>query len=336
MKKLTVTSSPHVKSGATVTGIMLDVIIALIPALIAAVRYFGPRALLLTAVCVGSCVLSEYIAEKIMKKPVTLGDLSAVVTGLLLAYNLPPAIPLWMAAIGSAAAIVIVKQMFGGLGQNFVNPAITGRIILLVSFSQAMTTFSAPLAWTGKTDAVTTATPLAALSGLDRAGDIAAQLSDGRLPGLMDMFLGNIGGSMGEVCAAALLIGGIFLIARKVISPIIPCVYIGTVAVLMLIAGKGNFSFMLYEILGGGLILGAFFMATDYVTSPVSRTGKVIFAVGCGVITTVIRLFSNLPEGVSYSIMIMNILVPLIEKITMPHPFGFVKEKKEKKEKEAA
>ena len=334
MSKLTVTSSPHVKSGATVTGIMLDVIIALTPALIAAVRYFGPRALLLAAVCCGTCVVSEYVSEKIMKRPVTLGDLSAVVTGLLLAFNLPPRIPLWMAAVGSAAAIIIVKQMFGGLGQNFVNPAITGRIILLVSFSQAMTTFTKPLGWTA--DAVTTATPLASLSAIDRGGDIAAQLSGGQLPGLWDMFIGNIGGSMGEVCALALLIGGVFLIARKVISPIIPCVYIGTVAVIMLIAGKGNFSFMLYEILGGGLILGAFFMATDYVTSPVTRPGKVIFALGCGVITSVIRLFSNLPEGVSYSIMIMNILVPLIELITRPHPFGFVKEKKEKKEKEAA
>ena len=332
MSKLTVTSSPHVKSGATVTGIMLDVILALTPALIAAVRYFGPRALILTAVCCGTCVLSEYVSEKIMKKPVTLGDLSAVVTGLLLAFNLPPRIPLWMAAIGSAAAIIIVKQMFGGLGQNFVNPAITGRIILLVSFSQAMTTFTAPLGWS-KADAVTTATPL---SVLDRGVDIAAKVSDGSLPGLWDMFLGNIGGSMGEVCSLALLIGGIFLIARKVISPIIPCVYIGTVAVIMLIAGRGDFTFMLYELLSGGLLLGAIFMATDYVTSPVSRSGKVIFALGCGVITAVIRLFSNLPEGVSYSIMIMNILVPLIEKITMPHPFGFVKEKKEKKEKEAA
>ena len=332
MKKLTVTSSPHVKSGATVTGIMLDVLIALLPALIAAVHIFGPRTLLVCAVCIGACLLSDYIAEKIMRKPTTLGDLSAVVTGLLLAFNLPVGIPLWMAAVGSAAAIIVVKQMFGGLGQNFVNPAITGRIILLVSFSQAMTTFAAPRAWVenvNAADVVTTATPLAALSQIDRGGNIAAQLTAGEIPPLSDMFFGYIGGSLGEVCALALLIGGVFLIARRVISPIIPCAFVGTVAVIMLIAGKGDWTFMLYELLSGGLLLGAIFMATDYVTSPVNRLGKLIFGIGCGVITAVIRLFSNLPEGVSYSIMIMNILTPLIEKTTLAKPFGFVKEKKE-------
>lgn len=330
MKRLTVSASPHVKSGDTVTGIMLDVIIALSPALIAAVRIFGWRSLLVVAVCVGSCVLSEYICRRVMKRENTIGDLSAVVTGLLLAYNLPAGIPLWMAVVGSAAAIVVVKQMFGGLGQNFVNPAITGRIVMLVSFSTAMTTFPKPLEWAGKTDALTCATPLSVLSSIDRGGDIAAQLAEAELPSVADMFFGFCGGSLGEVCVCALIIGGLYLIARRVISPLIPLSFIGTVAVIMLIAGKGNFTFMAYELFGGGLMLGAIFMATDYATSPVNRIGKVLFGVGCGVIASVIRLFSNLPEGVSYAIMIMNILVPLIEKATSPKPFGTVKEKKVK------
>lgn len=332
MKKLTVTSSPHVKSGDTVTGIMLDVIIALVPALIAAIQIFGPRALLVTAVSVAACVLTEYISRKIMKRNSTIGDLSAVVTGILLAFNLPSTIPLWMVVIGAVAAIAVVKQMFGGLGQNFVNPAITGRIVMLVSFGAAMTSFPKPLEWTGHPDAITSATPLALLSEIDRSGDIAAQLANSSLPSLSDMFFGFIGGSLGEVCTAALLIGGAYLVIRKVISPIIPISFIGTTAVIMLIASKGSLTFTAYELFGGGLMLGAIFMATDYATSPVNRLGKVIFGIGCGIIASVIRLYSNLPEGVSYAIMIMNILVPLIEKVSMPKPFGYVKEKKNKKE----
>lgn len=330
MKKLMVTASPHVKSGDTVTGIMLDVIIALIPALIAAIRIFGPRALLVVVVSVASCVLTEYISRKIMKRENTIGDLSAVVTGILLAYNLPANIPLWMVVFGAVAAIAVVKQMFGGLGQNFVNPAITGRIVLLVSFSTAMTTFPAPLAWTGSTDALTTATPLAALSQIDLSGDIAAQMANASLPTLPQLFFGFIGGSLGEVCTVALLIGGLYLWARRVISPAIPLSFIGTVALIMLIASKGNLTFMLYELMSGGLILGAVFMATDYATGPVSRSGKILFGIGCGILTAVIRLFSNLPEGISYAIMIMNIVTPLIDKITTPKPFGYVKEKKQK------
>ncbi len=327
-----VTASPHVRSGETVTGIMLDVIIALLPALIAAVRIFGFRALLVVAVSVGSCVLTEYVSRKIMKRENTIGDLSAVVTGILLAYNLPVDIPLWMVVFGAVAAIAVVKQMFGGLGQNFVNPAITGRIVLLVSFPTAMTTFAKPLSWSQGADAVTTATPLASLSGIDLGGDIAAQMAGMNLPTMSQMFFGLIGGSLGEVCTAALLIGGLYLWARRVISPIVPVSFIGTVAVIMLIAGKGNLSFMAYELFSGGLMLGAIFMATDYATSPVSRLGKILFGIGCGLITSVIRLFSNLPEGVSYAIMIMNIVTPLIDRVTLPKPFGTIKEKKEKAE----
>lgn len=330
MKKITVTSSPHVKSGSTVTGIMLDVIIALVPAFIAAICIFGPRALLVVAVCVASCVVTEYICRKIMKKDTTIGDLSAVVTGILLAFNLPANIPLWMAVIGSVAAVAVVKQMFGGLGQNFVNPAITGRIVMLVSFGTAMTSFPAPFAWKGGADAMTSATPLAALSSIDLGGNVAAQIENADLPSVMDMFFGITGGSLGEVCSAALIIGGLYLMVRHVISPVIPLSFIGTTAVIMLIASGGSLTFTAYEIFGGGLILGAVFMATDYATSPVNRLGKVIFGIGCGIIASVIRLFGNLPEGVSYAIMIMNILVPLIEKVSMPKPFGTVKEKKKK------
>ena len=332
MKKWMVTASPHVRSGDTVTGIMLDVIIALLPALIAAVRIFGFRALLVVAVSVASCVLTEYVSRKIMKRENTIGDLSAVVTGILLAYNLPVDIPLWMVVFGAIAAIAVVKQMFGGLGQNFVNPAITGRIVLLVSFPTAMTTFAKPLAWAQGADAVTTATPLASLSQIDLGGNIAAQMNSLSLPTMSQMFFGLIGGSLGEVCTVALLIGGLYLWARHVVSPIVPVSFIGTVAVIMLIAGKGNFSFMAYELFSGGLMLGAIFMATDYATSPVSRAGKILFGIGCGIITSVIRLFSNLPEGVSYAIMIMNIVTPLIDRVTLPKPFGTVKEKKEKAE----
>ena len=325
MKKLIVSASPHVRSHETVTGIMLDVIIALVPSLIASVIIFGLRSLLITAVCVASCVLFEFLARKIMKRDTTIGDLSAVVTGMLLAFNLPVSIPLWMCVIGCFFAIVVVKQFFGGIGQNFVNPAIGGRIVMLVSFASAMTDWTASLSWKNGVDAVSTATPLSVLKNFD------GTLSD-ELPSLLDMFLGVRGGCLGEVSAVAILIGGIYLIARRVIKPVIPLCFVGTVAVIMLIAGKGDFEFMLYEILSGGLLLGAFFMATDYATSPINTKGKIIFGIGCGLITSVIRLFANLPEGVSYSIILMNILVPHIESITRPKPFGTVKEKKNKEE----
>ena len=322
-KKLTVSASPHVRSAQTVSGIMLNVIIALIPALAASVWLFGLRVLLVCAVTVSVSVLSEYIARKVMKRHNTIGDLSAVVTGLILAFNLPVSIPLWMAAIGSVIAIVVAKQFFGGIGQNFVNPAIAGRIILMVSFPTAMTTWTAPFAYKSTQGTITTATPLAA--------------EESELPSLLKMFLGMRGGSLGETCAAALIIGGLYLIIRKIISPAIPLSFIGTVAVIMLIAGKGDLSFVAYQLLSGGLMLGAFFMATDYATSPINFKGKIIFGIGCGIITSMIRLFGSLPEGVSFAIILMNILVPHIENLTTPKPFGTVKEKKSKsKEKEAA
>ena len=327
MKKLTVSASPHVRSSYTVPDIMLDVIIALVPALIASIVLFGFRSLLITVVCVASCIVFEYISRKIMKRDTTIGDLSAIVTGMLLAFNLPVTIPLWMCVVGCFFAIVVIKQFFGGIGQNFVNPAIGGRIVMLVSFSSAMTNWTEPLKWKDGLDAVATATPLASL---EIGGNITS------LPSLLDMFLGVRGGCIGETCAAALLIGFVYLLIRRVIKPTIPLCFVGTVAVIMLIAGKGNFEFMLYEILAGGLLLGAIFMATDYATTPITTKGKVIFAIGCGIITAVIRLFANLPEGVSYSIIIMNILVPHIESITKPRPFGAEKEKKSKKEEAAS
>ncbi len=325
-KKLTVSASPHVRSPHTASGIMLDVIIALIPALIAAVVIFGTQVLLVTLVCVGAAVLSEYLSRKVMKRHQTIGDLSAVVTGLLLAFNLPVSVPPWIAALGSIIAIVVVKQMFGGIGQNFVNPALAARIILLVSFPSKMTD------WT--LDGVTTATPLASLK--------SGAVDNTALPSMVDMLLGKHGGCIGEVCSVALILGGIYLIVRKVISPAIPLSYIGTVAVFMLIAGKGSFEFTAYQLLSGGLLIGAIFMATDYTTSPVSFKGKIIFGIGCGLITAAIRIFGGYPEGVSFSIILMNILVPHIERLTTAKPFGTPKKDKKaekaakKEEKEAA
>ncbi|MEE0982288.1 MAG: RnfABCDGE type electron transport complex subunit D, partial [Acutalibacteraceae bacterium] len=299
----------------------------LVPALIASVVFFGPRALLIECIAVGTCVIFEYFSRVVMNRYQTVGDLSAVITGLLLAFNLPVSIPLWMVPIGSAVAIVVTKQFFGGIGQNFVNPAIAGRIVLLASFPVAMSTWTAPLTWSGSNlDGMTSASPLA---------DIHSMISSGVAPEatLTEMLVGWRAGCLGETCAIAILLGGLYLVIRKVISPTIPLIYIGTVALFMLVAGKGDLSFVAYELLGGGLLLGAIFMATDYTTSPITFKGKIIFAIGCGVITSLIRIFGNLPEGVSYSIIIMNILVPLIENITLPKPFGTPK--KEKKEKEA-
>ena len=327
-KRLTVSASPHVRSHETTTGIMLDVIIALVPALVMSAVYFGTRALCLAAVTVGTAVLCEYLSRKIMKRDNTLGDLSAVVTGLILAFNLPATLPLWMAAIGSVIAIVIVKQMFGGIGQNFVNPAITARIILMMSFPTAMAKWIVPFSSAWSPDAVTAATPMTVLNA---GTDLTA--AEG-LPTLTQMLIGAHGGSMGEVCSIALLAGAFYLLLRRVISPAIPFSFVGTVAVIMLIAGKGNLEFVAYELLGGGLILGAFFMATDYSTSPINRKGRIIFGIGCGLITAVIRLFGSLPEGVSFSIILMNILVPHIERLTTSKPFGY--EKPEKKKEEAA
>lgn len=324
--KLVVSASPHDRTHKTVRSIMLDVIIALVPTLIASVVFFGPRALLIECIAVGTCVVFEYFSRFVMKRSQTIGDLSAVITGLLLAFNLPVSIPLWMVPIGSAVAIVVAKQFFGGIGQNFVNPALAGRIVLLTSFPVAMSTWTAPLTWSQNLDGMTSASPLASIHNMVSSG---AE----NLPSLTEMLLGWRAGCLGETCAIAIIVGGLYLIIRKVISPTIPLIYIGTVALFMLVAGKGDLRFVAYELLGGGLMLGAFFMATDYTTSPITFKGKIIFAVGCGLVTSIIRIFGNLPEGVSYSIILMNILVPLIENITIPKPFGTPK--KEKKEKEA-
>ena len=312
--KLTVSASPHFRSRQTSSGIMLDVIIALIPSLVAAYVIFGVRTLILSAVSVISCVVFEYICRRIMKRHNTISDLSAVVTGLLVAFNVPANLPVWMIIIGDFFAIVIAKQFFGGIGQNFVNPALIGRVVLMSSFPSKMGSFPEPLV---STIPLTSATPLASL----KTGEMPEQ-------SLIGMFFGLRGGCLGEVCIAALLIGFIYLLVRRVISWHIPVFYIGTVAVIMLLAGKGDLGYVLYELMAGGLVLGAVFMATDYTTSPISKRGKILFAVCCGVITSIIRIFGNLPEGVSFSIIIMNILVPHIEHITRPKPFGAPKKVK--------
>ena len=313
MDKLIVSSSPHFNGGKTTQNIMLDVIIALVPAMIASVILFGFRAAVVILTCVASCVLSEYLCRKVMKRPQTVGDLSCVVTGILLALNLPVTINPFIAIFGGVVAIVVVKQMFGGIGQNFVNPALTARIILLNS---RMTHWVQPFDYAATADAVTSATPL----GILKEGG-------GELPSYLDLFLGNTGGCLGETCALALLIGGIYLIARRVISPVIPVTYLATAAVFSALFGRDP----LFDLLSGGLMLGAFFMATDYTTSPLYFWGRVVFAIGCGALTMVIREFGSLPEGVSYSIILMNILTPLIERYIKPQAFGALREKKRAK-----
>ena len=302
--QIIVSSSPHIRTPKTTQKLMLDVLIALCPALIAAIILFGWRSLLLASVCVASCMLFEFLSCKVMKRPNTVGDLSCVVTGLILSFNLPVTFPVWMAGVGSAVAIIVVKEMFGGLGQNIANPAMVARIVLLVSFPQFMSSFVAPVVTSGP-DFITSATPLA-LAGTAEA------------PSLLNLFLGVRAGCLGETCVLALLIGGVYLIARRVISAIIPVAFIGTVALFTWLSGADP----LYYILSGGLVLGAFFMATDYVTSPLTRAGKLIFGIGCGFLTFVIRTYCNLPEGVSYAIVLMNLLVPLIERMTRPRAFG--------------
>lgn len=318
-QKLTVSASPHFRSRQTSRGMMLDVIIALLPSLVASYFIFGVRTVILSAVSVIACVAFEYLSRRVMKRHNTIGDLSAVVTGLLVAFNVPATMPVWMVIIGDFFAIVIAKQFFGGIGQNFVNPALIGRIVLMSSFPSKMGSFPVPLV---STIPLTGATPLASL----KSGEMPE-------PSLLGMFLGLRGGCLGEVCIAALLIGFVYLLIRRVISWRIPVFYIGTVAVIMIIAGKCDFEFVLYELMAGGLVLGAVFMATDYTTSPVSNKGKIIYAVGCGILTSLIRIFGNLPEGVSFSIIIMNILVPHIEHIATPKPFGTPKKTKEAKGK---
>ena len=329
--KLIATSNPHIRSSETTRSIMLDVVIAMLPALIWAVITFGFKALTLTVVSVVACMFWEWLYRALMKKPQSVGDLSAVVTGMLLALVSPVTMPYWMIVIGDFFAIIVVKQLFGGIGKNFVNPALAGRAFLVGSYAGVMTSWIDPAAnkapLMGAADVVTAATPLAYM----KTGDMETLLSSYTLE---DMFLGNIGGSLGEISALMLLIGGVYLIVRKVINWQIPVAYIATVAVLSFLfpkAGSG-LDWMLYSIFGGGLFLGAFFMATDYATSPVTKKGQLIFGVGCGLFTVLIRYFGSYNEGVCYSIMVMNLLVALIDKYTKPTRFGVVKSDK----KEAA
>lgn len=305
MDRLIVSPSPHDENYTKTSTIMMQVCIALLPALIAGCVIFGLRVLLLTAVCISSSVIFEFLCRKLMKRDNTIGDLSAVVTGLILSMNLPVTLPLWMAVIGSFVAIVIVKQLFGGIGQNFANPAITARIVLMVSFPAAMTNWALPFFYKNQTDALTGATPLA----LGKDAD---------LPSYLDLFLGNVGGCLGETCALALLIGGLYLAARKIISLAAPVSFIGSLALLSFISGDDP----LYQILAGGVFLGAFFMATDYATTPISTKGKIVFGLGCGIITFIIRHFGSYPEGVSFSILLMNVLTPYIEQLTRTKIFG--------------
>ncbi len=300
---LLVSHGPHVRSGNTTQRIMLDVIIALLPALVASVVIFGWRALAVTALCVACCVFFEWGFEKLCKRENTAADLSAAVTGILLAFNLPVGIPLWQAAFGCLVAIVVVKQLFGGIGKNFANPAITARIVLLLSFAGSMSDFST------KNDAISGATPLTALAG------------GADTPSYLDLFLGKHGGSLGETCVLALLLGGAYLLIRRVISWHTPVAFVGSVFLFTYLLGEDP----VFHILSGGLMLGALFMATDYSTTPPTKWGKVIFGVGCGVITVLIRVFGNYPEGVSFAILFMNILTPYIAAWTRRRPFGGAK-----------
>ncbi|MGN0579532.1 MAG: RnfABCDGE type electron transport complex subunit D [Ruminococcus sp.] len=301
MNKLIVSPSPHDENYTKTSTIMMNVIIALMPALAVGCYVFGLRALLLAAVCTASCVIFEYACRRLMKRDNTISDLSAAVTGIILAMNLPVTLPLWMAVIGSFVAIVIVKQLFGGIGQNFANPAITARIVLMVSFPTAMTNWAVPFYYKDGIDAVTGPTPLV-------SGDAS----------YLDLFLGKVGGCLGETCALALLIGGLYLAARKIISLAAPISFIGSLALLSFIGGDDP----LYAVLSGGVFLGAFFMATDYATTPITNKGKIIFGLGCGIITFVIRHFGSYPEGVSFSILLMNVLTPYIEQLTRNKVFG--------------
>jgi len=302
--RLFVNSSPHLKSMRTTRGIMFDVIIALIPAVIFSIYFFSFMAALIVVVSAATAVVFEFLYNLLAKKKQTVGNLSAVVTGILLALNLPPVkSSLWIAAVGTFVAIVIVKMLFGGIGKNIFNPAIAARVFLTVSFAGQMTDWVAPGA-----DAISTATPL-------------ALIQNGTITGYLDLFLGNIGGSLGETSALALLIGLIWLLSRKVITWHIPVSFVGTVSLLSFVMGHDP----LFHVLSGGLLLGAIFMATDYVSSPTTWIGKLIFGFGCGLITIMIRLFGNLPEGVSFSILFMNALVPLIDRYTVPKSFGEVK-----------
>ena len=325
--KLIASSSPHIRSKDDTRSIMIDVCIAMLPALVVSCFVFGLQALVLTLISVASCVFWEWLYRKLMKKTCSVGDFSAVVTGMLLAFVCPVSLPWWVIVIGAFFAIVVVKQLYGGIGCNFLNPALAGRAILVASYAGAMTTWVTPAekisVFGSAADVATAATPLAVMK--EGAFD--------QLPEIADMFLGFVGGSLGETSAVALLVGFLYLLIRKVISWQIPVAYIGTVAVISLIsapAGIGAVDYMLYSIFGGGLMLGAIFMATDYATSPVTKPGQLIFGIGCGLLTVFIRRFGSYPEGVCYSILVMNCCTWLLDKYIKPTIYGAPK--KEKKE----
>jgi electron transport complex protein RnfD len=301
------TSSPHIRSHDTTTTVMLDVVIALVPALIASIYFFGITAAVTVALSIGSAVGTEALIQKITRQRVTINDLSAVITGLLMGFNLPPSTPWWIPVIGSFVAIAIGKQVFGGIGNNFINPALAGRAFLVASWPVQMTAWVNP----GSVDTVAAATPLALL-----------KTSSENIQPLIDVILGRIPGSLGETSAILLLIGGAYLLYRKVISWRIPVAYIGTVALIALVTTNFDLTSTAYHLFGGGLMLGAIFMATDYSSSPVSNKGKILFGIGAGLLTMIIRLYSGSAEGVTYSILFMNVTTPLIEKYTAPRVFG--------------
>ncbi|MDR1532458.1 MAG: RnfABCDGE type electron transport complex subunit D [Clostridiales bacterium] len=318
-----VTSTPHVRSGDSIESIMRDVLIALAPAAIMAIYFFGIRALGIILLSVGASVGFEYLFQKLTRRPITVGDFSAAVTGVLLAFNLPASSPFWMPVVGAFVAIVITKQLFGGLGQNFMNPALAARAFLMAAYTPLMaSSWSRPVRNPLAVDLVASATPL---SLLKEDPSFIIQGSD-----VLNAFLGNVAGCIGETSALALLLGAAYLLWKKIIKWHIPAAYILTVFLLSTLLGRnGLFTGAgYYEILTGGLMLGAFFMATDYSTSPVSDLGKIIMGVGCGVLTVVIRNFGGYPEGVSYSILIMNLFVPLLDKYCVPTVFGVAKKKK--------
>ena len=317
--RLIVTASPHIRDASTTRGLMGNVVIALLPAVLAAGLIFGVQALVLVAVTTLACVAFEYIYEKLLKKSNTVGDLSAVVTGIILALNMPVGMPLWFAVVGAFVAIVITKQLFGGLGYNFANPALVGRVFLLIAYPVQMTSFPVPV--NGSFDALSGATPLAAVKH-GAAADVL---------GVQELLLGNMPGSLGEVAALALICGFVYLLWRRVITWQIPVTILGTMALFAFVvaAAKGGLSagpvlwqFPLFHVLAGGALLGAIFMATDYSTSPMTVRGGVIFAAGIGVITMLIRLWGAYPEGMSFAILIMNACVPLINKYVKPKRFG--------------
>lgn len=308
MKLLQISSSPHIREDVNSSSIMRDVVIAMLPTAIYGSLQWGFHAFFVVVLTTLAAVLTEFVYQKAMKLPVTINDWSAAVTGMILALNCPPNIPFWIPIVGSVFAIIVVKQLYGGLGANFMNPALAARCFLLISFAGKMTTFTSV-----GSDAVSTATPLAILKASPTA-----------TPDLMNMFLGRIPGTIGEVSKICLLIGALYLIIRRVISPKMPLLYIGTVALFTLLFGKGGASpeYLLSEILGGGLIFGAFFMLTDYVTSPITPMGQVIFAILAGLLTGLFRLYGGSAEGVSYAIILSNIVVPIINNKTIPKDFG--------------